>query len=592
MRNSQATRLLLVFSLAVGLLAGITLSLPQTSHAAELDTETWAVIIGVADYQNLEPQPVFPSAWETYDLSYSDDSARRLEMELTPKCGADHVRVLLDSIASKAGVESAILDWLAPNEDSDDTVLVYFSGHGNAEYLCPWDSLDWSDSNDISYSTFDGWLDVLDSQRVGIVLESCESGGYGAHLEESGRVVIAASDADESAWAYGALESGVLSYYLVEGLEQISLTDTNGNHGTSLEEMFRYAQPKVVSYCAQDGISQHPQIFDAFAGELELFAMVTVTFDVSYESVSLTVDGIRWDGAQLPARFTWFPGTSHSVSAAPTVEGGEGTKYVFTSWSDGIKTPSRTVTAAQTITLGANYTRQYRLTVSTEYGTAHGGGWYDEGSEAEIWVEGGTAWYRAFAGWEGDIEAGSNDVRILVGAPTTQAATWKLSVYFWLVVFGGAASVLVLLAFALTRRRHPLPAEVSPVAGGDTNEAVLLWGAPESSVPVTVNAVSSPQPRTHLTITPRAAEQLRAVQAANSRDASHVLRIRPEADGFSLWLGPEQAGDILVGSEETVVLRASPEFKVMLQETEVVVDCVDGEDGQPRLMVYPEDGSP
>ena len=60
MRNSQATRLLLVFSLAVGLLAGITLSLPQTSHAAELDTETWAVIIGVADYQNPGTTARFP----------------------------------------------------------------------------------------------------------------------------------------------------------------------------------------------------------------------------------------------------------------------------------------------------------------------------------------------------------------------------------------------------------------------------------------------------------------------------------------------------------------------------------------------------
>ncbi len=95
-----------------------------------------------------------------------------------------------------------------------------------------------------------------------------------------------------------------------------------------------------------------------------------------------------------------------------------------------------------------------------------------------------------------------------------------------------------------------------------------------------------------LTITPRAAEELKAIQAANARDASHVLRIDTEGDGFSLWLGPEKAGDFPVGSEETVALRASPESKEILAGTEVVIDCVDGEDGQPRLIVYPKHEPP
>ena len=90
-----------------------------------------------------------------------------------------------------------------------------------------------------------------------------------------------------------------------------------------------------------------------------------------------------------------------------------------------------------------------------------------------------------------------------------------------------------------------------------------------------------------LTVTARAVQELKAIQATNSKNREHVLRIDNESGGFSLWLGPEQKGDTLVGSEDTVLLRASPEVSILLEKTSMVVDCVDG-----RLVVYAEDGAP
>jgi Fe-S cluster assembly iron-binding protein IscA len=92
-------------------------------------------------------------------------------------------------------------------------------------------------------------------------------------------------------------------------------------------------------------------------------------------------------------------------------------------------------------------------------------------------------------------------------------------------------------------------------------------------------------------ITQRAAEELKAIQAANAKDEKHVLRIDTEEEGFSLWLGPEQEGDTVVGSEDTVLLRATPDLTKFLKKTSVVVDCMDHEEG-PRLIVYPEDEPP
>lgn len=91
-----------------------------------------------------------------------------------------------------------------------------------------------------------------------------------------------------------------------------------------------------------------------------------------------------------------------------------------------------------------------------------------------------------------------------------------------------------------------------------------------------------------LTITQRAAQELRVIAAASAADSSHVLRIDTECDGFSLWLGPEMEGDTLAGSEDTVILRVSPELSEFLVEASVVIDCRDSSDG-PRLVVYRED---
>jgi len=92
-------------------------------------------------------------------------------------------------------------------------------------------------------------------------------------------------------------------------------------------------------------------------------------------------------------------------------------------------------------------------------------------------------------------------------------------------------------------------------------------------------------------ITKRAAETLRAIQAVNATDEKHVLRIDIEGEGYGLWLGPVQKGDTLVGSEDTVPLRATPDLTKLFRKTSMVIDCVDHEEG-PRMVVYPEDDPP
>jgi hypothetical protein len=92
-------------------------------------------------------------------------------------------------------------------------------------------------------------------------------------------------------------------------------------------------------------------------------------------------------------------------------------------------------------------------------------------------------------------------------------------------------------------------------------------------------------------ITQRAAETLKAIQAVNATDEKHVLRIDAEGEGYGLWLGPEQKGDTVVGSEDTMFLRLTPDLAKLFRKTSMVIDFVDHEE-DPRLIVYPEDDPP
>jgi len=107
---------------------------------------------------------------------------------------------------------------------------------------------------------------------------------------------------------------------------------------------------------------------------------VQVTVNTFPAGRLFTVDVTSYSSAQA---FTWTAGAGHTISVASPQDGGAGTQYVFSSWSDGGAmghTVSPLVDAAYT----ANFTTQYQLTTSSPAGgTVHpdcpGGCWQDSG---------------------------------------------------------------------------------------------------------------------------------------------------------------------------------------------------------------------
>lgn len=95
-----------------------------------------------------------------------------------------------------------------------------------------------------------------------------------------------------------------------------------------------------------------------------------------------------------------------------------------------------------------------------------------------------------------------------------------------------------------------------------------------------------------LNITPRAVQELRSLQQAHSSDTSHVMRIDAESQGFSLWIGPEIAGDVVLGSAETYQLRVSPEQARQMAGESLIIDFWEAGPMGPCLIVYREGEPP
>ena len=263
----------------------------KTPAAPQPAVAGWAVIIGVSDYRQIN------------DLSYADDDARDMYNRLTGSgWKSSQIKLLTNSQATKANIKNAV-DWLKANARSDETCLIYFSGHGGNgadlapldeadgqdEYLCPYDSLPASWSNDVRDDELDLWLDPLTNNKV-VILDTCFSGGFiktptltvktkpgvsfrkltdnfTRDIARAGCEVLAASDDHEFSYESSQLQNGVFTCYVEQGLA--GGADADQDNKISAAETFNYAAPKTAAYT---GDEQHPQLYDGIDGDVVLGA--------------------------------------------------------------------------------------------------------------------------------------------------------------------------------------------------------------------------------------------------------------------------------------------------------------------------------
>ena len=254
-----------------------TLTVTRMPDPRQLDAgKIWAVIIGISQYKTVS------------SLQFADQDALAFYDYLRNQIGVpkDNIFLLTNQQATLVNVRRTLGTELKRKASSRDTVLIYFAGHGAPEtdatspdndglekYLVVYDS----DSDDL-YTTGLPMREVeiiferLAAERVVFIADTCFSGattgrtfstgGRRAVVSDAfltrlshakGRVVLAASRANEVSAERPDMRHGVFTYFLLEGLR--GKADVDGDNMITIDELYNYVSQKVPAATAQN---QHP----------------------------------------------------------------------------------------------------------------------------------------------------------------------------------------------------------------------------------------------------------------------------------------------------------------------------------------------
>lgn len=269
---------------------------------------THALVVGIANYQNISPLPstVLKDAQDIYNLL------------VEPKyCGysVNNVQLLLDDSATYAAINQA-LDNLSKQTNPDSTVLIYFSGHGGqlkdgshiGEYLFPVDTIGETRASvaqtAISGAQFTQALQAIPARKIVILLDCCHAGGigqpkdsttptlktgfsesyYDALRQGRGRAILASSRSSESSYVSPGSTNSLFTKHLLEGL-QGGIFSNDGL--IRIFDLFEYLQPKVTA----EEPRQHP----IFKADLEENFPIALYLSGQKEAIPKVEKKFRYD---------------------------------------------------------------------------------------------------------------------------------------------------------------------------------------------------------------------------------------------------------------------------------------------------------
>jgi len=223
------------------------------------DRRKWALIIGIERYRKTPP------------VQFAESDARAFKDYANVRLGVppENTIILLNDMATKAELEGMIKDRLNGLLNENDTLYVYYAGHGipsdETPYLLPYDG----DPDSPVYTAYPVEalykdLDKLPAKNVFVFLDTCFSGRTGRQdqdtillagarpgvlkvkdplLLSSKIVVMAAAKSNQLSNYYKEEGHGLFTYYLLKGL--IGEADANKDNKIQMRELTKYVEEEV-----------------------------------------------------------------------------------------------------------------------------------------------------------------------------------------------------------------------------------------------------------------------------------------------------------------------------------------------------------
>lgn len=259
------------FHLATPATRGVKTAPPAPEMHPAGPPQKWALVVGIASFNN-----------PRLNLKFTNkDAASMAALLQDPSVGrfpADHVKLIADAQATTVNVRAG-LNWLARSANENDLALIYIATHGTARdqdtaganYMVTFDTD--VQSEDGLYSTAIPLVEVSNVVRTRVralkavvILDTCHSQGTLSetvtvpasisasmvdHMREgTGRVVMGASQVEESSYESPKYAHGLFTYYLLQGMK--------AKKDSPVEQIFDYVKTHVEQDAAANGWKQHP----------------------------------------------------------------------------------------------------------------------------------------------------------------------------------------------------------------------------------------------------------------------------------------------------------------------------------------------
>ena len=248
--------------------------------------QKWALVIGISQFSDHSIRQLH---FTTADATAFADELKDPNIGRFP---AGNVHLLTDDKATTKNIKEE-LNWIARHAHPNDIVVVYVATHGTsrtadsaggANYLITYDTEAYKAGafdEDALYATAYPMVELanavatrMKALRTAILLDTCYSGGSVAASTESasrltdqppssdmlsrmtqgtGRIVIAASQANEESLESPALRHGYFTYYLLDAIK-------NAKGNAPLSQIYTAVAKRVADQVEAGGAHQHPVI--------------------------------------------------------------------------------------------------------------------------------------------------------------------------------------------------------------------------------------------------------------------------------------------------------------------------------------------
>jgi hypothetical protein len=246
---------------------------PPKSQAA-LTKNKHAVVIGIEQYREQLPK-----------ADYASQDAKIVGKYLRTAMGyaEENVVVLVDTRATKTDIEKYLENWLPNRIEKDDSIFIYFSGHGapnpktGEAYLVPYDGdPNYLGATGYSLKRLYEQLAKLPAKQIAVVLDSCFSGAGGRSVLAKGMrpvaisvenpifatgnmAVLTAGSGAQISSTYSQKGHGLLTYFFLKGLH--GEADQNQDGNIDLSELHAYLKPRVEGVSRREyNNEQTPQL--------------------------------------------------------------------------------------------------------------------------------------------------------------------------------------------------------------------------------------------------------------------------------------------------------------------------------------------